>query len=74
MPYVDSIKHSSRLVEIYAELLNRIRGVRVCPNCNSEVLGDSAFCVLCGTKMPPLEPLTDGENVYCDACGSAMPV
>ncbi len=72
--HVETIRTAKKRAEIYTELVSRMRGVRTCPNpaCRAEVPSSSAFCNLCGTKIPAPEPLFDGENVYCDVCGSPM--
>lgn len=72
--YADEIAKTERKAEIFGKLLERTRGVKVCPNCKAEVPKESAFCNLCGTKIPEPEALTDGENVYCDECACPMPI
>ncbi len=36
------------------EQLRDVRGVRICPNCKSEVSATERFCPNCGCKMPEL--------------------
>ncbi len=73
-PQVAAVEASVKKVEIYKELLVRMRGVKVCPNCGNEVTAQSSFCNICGTKIPDPEPLCDGEHVYCNVCGAPMPL
>ena len=72
--YADEIAKTERKAEIFGKLLERTKGVKVCPNCKAEVPKESAFCNFCGTKIPEPEILTDGENVYCDECACPMPI
>ena len=71
---IDVVRVAQKRVDIYTELVSRMRGVRTCPNpaCRAEVSAASAFCNICGTKLSAPEPLFDGENVYCEKCGSPM--
>ena len=73
-PAVASIKKAEERGAIYRELLLRARGVKICPNCKSEVTSASAFCNYCGAKIPEPAPLTDGEKVFCNVCAAPMPI
>ena len=72
--YIASIAAAKKRTDIFRELSARARGVRVCKGCGAEIDATSAFCNVCGTKMGPAEPLTDGENVYCETCYRPMPI
>jgi RNA polymerase subunit RPABC4/transcription elongation factor Spt4 len=73
-PHIEAIAASKRKIDVLNELIVRMRGIKVCPNCKAEISSDSAFCNLCGTRIPEPEPLCDGENIYCNNCASPMPI
>ena len=59
----------------YKDQINTLRGIAICPNCKAEVSIESAFCNVCGTKMPvavqpPVQPMIDPNTVICQSCGN----
>jgi len=72
--HIDAIASSKKRVDLLNELSVRLQGIKLCPNCKAQITSDSAFCNLCGTKIPEPAPLFDDENVYCNVCASPMPL
>ena len=35
--------------------IQKIKGIRICPNCGAEVAGTAVFCQACGTRIPAEE-------------------
>lgn len=49
-------------IEKYTEQIRRIRGVRVCPNCHTEVSVAEHFCSSCGEKLPEVLHIEEDEE------------
>lgn len=49
-------------IEVYADQVRKIRGVRLCPNCNTEVSVTEKFCSNCGSKLPEIITIEDTEQ------------
>lgn len=63
---LDSMK--KQIHENYLETL-ALRGIRLCPNCGSEVEEGAIFCGECGTRMEPVEE-ADENSIICGRCGA----
>lgn len=63
---LDSMKQ--KIHENYLETLV-LQGIRLCPNCESEVEQEAVFCGECGTRMEPVEE-PDEESIICERCGA----
>lgn len=61
-------------IQQYAEQLQLLKGVVLCPNCQGEVPIDSMFCGQCGTKMPPRNMNNQGvqPHAFCNNCGTPI--
>ena len=57
------------------EQLSRLRGNSICPNCGTEIAGDSQFCRGCGSRLDPavLPASPAPEGNVCPQCGTRMP-
>ncbi len=42
-----------------------------CSKCGTQVVGDATFCVKCGKRLNPGQPLANA--VYCGKCGQPLP-
>jgi hypothetical protein len=59
--------------------LNMIKGVKICPTCQTQNPNENSFCSKCGTKLDEEsavcskcgEPLNQGD-VYCSNCGTKL--
>ncbi|MDE7299303.1 MAG: zinc ribbon domain-containing protein [Lachnospiraceae bacterium] len=47
----------------------RLKGFRLCPNCECIVEEDAVFCGQCGTRAVAV-PEADEDNVICERCGA----
>lgn len=61
-------------LEQQKEQMQRIKGVIYCPNCNSEIMKNSAFCNVCGAKIVqqsvPISNSLPGNT--CRQCGAPV--
>ena len=64
-----SIDESNALLLNYGEQLNRAKGTKTCPSCNSAVPLNAAFCNHCGSKIPEVKATQEG--IFCVQCGAA---
>lgn len=74
----ESIKAAEeKNAELEVEIL-RLRHVRVCPSCQTEVEETVAFCAKCGHKFEPLpepveeEPKEEAPENPCPSCGAEI--
>lgn len=70
-----SIKNSMNKIEEAKEEIRRLKGKRVCSQCNAELEGEAPFCPMCGAKLPVVEkpveevPAEIIEKNICKNCG-----
>lgn len=69
---IKSVADSKKTVETYQLQLQLLRGIIVCPNpdCKHEAPKGSAYCNLCGTKLPEID-LGDSYK-KCSKCGAMV--
>lgn len=69
---VQAVKESLAAIEAYNEQIKEIKGVLTCPVCGADVANQSAFCNLCGAKMPDKHPapVIPENSVQCGSCGA----
>ncbi len=74
----ESIKAAEeKIAELEVEIL-RLRHVRVCPSCQTEVEDTVAFCPKCGHKFEPLpepeeeKPEEEAPEKVCPSCGAEV--
>ena len=66
--FCSSIDESNALLLNYGEQLNRAKGTKTCPSCNSAVPLNAAFCNHCGSKIPEVKATQEG--IFCVQCGA----
>ena len=74
--WVQNVLDSESKIAAYKKQVQAIKGVRTCPSCGADVQKASAFCSVCGTRMPvevPPRPQAPADAVICANCGAAMP-
>ena len=69
---VESVGQSEQTIRACREQIQKIRGVRSCPNCGAEVSVGSAFCATCGSPMPAEKPSVSGDVLVCASCGTVL--
>ena len=74
--FVAAIKNSLALIDEYKEQIKEIKGVANCPGCGAEVPFTSAFCNVCGTRMPAraMAQSIPENSVKCPSCNSFVPM
>ena len=53
-------------IEVYNDQIREIKGVRICPNCHTEVSISERYCSACGQKLPEILHIqkdADGNTV-----------
>lgn len=75
---VEEIDVLSEECSVLKEELRKIKGASLCPSCNMEVPGGSAFCPNCGTELKRMPvcnrcgaPLDEGAK-FCVQCGNRV--
>ena len=59
------IRQAMEQAEALRGQIQRIKGVRVCPNCHAEVPHDSQYCGYCGFRLAPQsQPVNPGQAAY----------
>ena len=46
---------------------NALKGIAICPNCQTEISAESLFCPSCGMKMEK-----EAKNITCSSCGAKL--
>lgn len=75
-PAPEAAEIIARLQELTAEekqlqeQIQRIKNVVYCPNCNTELSGDSKFCNVCGTEIKIEQQMPQGK--MCKNCGAPL--
>ena len=49
-------------IEVYNDQIREIKGVRICPNCHTEVSLSERYCSACGQKLPEILHIQKDEN------------
>ena len=49
-------------IDVYNDQIREIKGVRICPNCHTEVALTERFCSACGQKLPELLHIQEDED------------
>ncbi len=49
-------------IEVYRDQIREIKGVRLCPNCHTEVSLSERYCSACGQKLPEILHIQTDEN------------
>lgn len=82
-----NIRQAMEQAEALRGQIQRIKGVRVCPNCHAEVPHDSQYCGYCGFRLAPpqgqpayqgqpgsqSQPVSQGQPGIQDYYGQAAP-
>ena len=50
------------MIEKFKDQIRDIKGVRVCPNCHTEVEATERFCSSCGEKLPEILHISEDEE------------
>jgi hypothetical protein len=61
-------------IEVCKDQVRQIRGVRVCPNCHTEVSVTERFCSSCGEKLPEILHIEEDEEGNTVIDGAAAEV
>lgn len=64
---ITSIDLCRKKIEQYKSQINQIKGIRICPNCQGEVLANAVYCTKCGAKMK--EDTAVDQKKICTNCG-----
>ena len=56
-------------IEEAEERIKRLKGIKKCPNCGSDVPAQTAFCPHCGTQVGEVAP----RPRICPSCGKTAP-
>ncbi len=59
-------------IDVNGKNILRLKGFRLCPNCEKIVEDNAVFCGECGTRMEPV-PEPDEESLVCKLCGAKNP-
>lgn len=65
---ISSIKEADKRIADYKRQIQDIKGIKRCPNCNSEIALNAAFCNICGQKVDIPQPVQK-EGKVCVSCG-----
>ncbi|MBR6329109.1 MAG: hypothetical protein IKR68_05620 [Lachnospiraceae bacterium] len=59
---VETVIESRKEIERLNDEIKKLKGVAVCPFCNSEIESESRFCSVCGKELP----VADSEGDFVD--------
>lgn len=62
------IKECQKKISSYEKEVQKIKNIRLCPECGQECNITNAFCSVCGTKLAEVEE----SFIYCHSCGSEL--
>lgn len=71
---IELLNQIEQEIEQYEKQLQVVKGVKICPNCHSEMPTNSMFCSNCGFKMPMRAENYQGaqKNMFCRNCGATL--
>lgn len=85
-PDVRAVLDASRQIKSMQAEIRELKGLVICPECNSEISKDMVFCNICGHRMkePEPEPVPEpapapvpgpempAAPIVCDNCGKTL--
>ncbi len=72
--YINALKESQEKIETFKKQIQEAKGYVRCPNCGGEVMGNAAFCSVCGQPMPRPTPQPQNNAApRCSGCGQLVP-
>lgn len=71
--YIDGIKDAKSKIKDYSEQVKRLKGIKPCPNCGSDVAPNVPFCATCGFRIivPNVNPVVNAIP-HCTNCGAPI--
>ena len=73
---VDGIRRSEAAILEMKSAIQQLKGLLTCPSCGSELPVGTAFCNVCGAKLPEaqmnVEPAPPAGGIVCKVCGTVM--
>lgn len=66
------IQKNKEELEVLQNKINRLKGIRPCPNCGSGNSVDAKFCSNCSTQLPVIEEKSNDEGNFCPQCGNTV--
>ena len=69
---VGELEALEKQIDVNGKNILRLKGFRLCPNCEKIVDDNAVFCGECGTRMEPV-PEPDEESLVCKLCGAKNP-
>lgn len=75
-PMIIGVKEAQAKIKEYSDQVMLLRGMIRCPNCSGEIPANSAFCSICGEKIPVAateEPKEEKAcEIVCASCGESV--
>lgn len=66
------VKGKKEEQQLLSAELQRVKNVRLCPECGQENPADVNFCAQCGAKLPELPKPPAPQTVFCPGCGAQL--
>lgn len=66
------VKHRREEQQRLSAEFQRLKNLRVCPECGQENAADVNFCAQCGAKLPELPKQPEPKTVFCPSCGAQL--
>ncbi len=57
--YIDDIAECKREMARLNDEIKKVKGVAICPYCESEIVSESRFCNICGKELPVADSYGD---------------
>lgn len=70
-----AIETTRNTIADYAEQVNQLRGVAVCPKCNAEIAPETVFCSNCGENLKEINAVAASaapSATFCPGCGGTV--
>jgi len=70
--HCDALKGKLKELELVRADLQRLKNVKVCPQCGAENEADARFCAQCSTPLPELPKREEPRESFCPNCGAKL--
>lgn len=73
MEKIQQVLISEQCISYEKEKILRIKNLKNCPHCNSEIPYNARFCKECGKEISGMaEPSMTGTQIFCNNCGQPV--